>query len=104
MTEVVNKEGEVFTLEIGVWEHYKGGRYNVLGIARHHDTGELGVVYHGLQDFLGQSGPEPASWNWRPVFGRDGWFSVVKIDIGTHDDPKKTLTVPRFSFVTRVVS
>lgn len=30
---------------VGVYEHYKGGRYTVIGIATHEETGELLVIY-----------------------------------------------------------
>lgn len=32
----------------GLYEHYKGGRYRVLGIARHSETLEPLVVYEAL--------------------------------------------------------
>ncbi len=49
-------------------QHYEGGRYRVLEIARHHDTGALMVVYLSL---------EKQTVNVRPVVGTqldpDGW-------------------------------
>lgn len=30
----------------GIYRHYKGDLYVVLGTARHHETGRVGVVYH----------------------------------------------------------
>ena len=35
-------------LRIGVYEHYKGRRYEVLGCARHTETNEEFVVYRAL--------------------------------------------------------
>jgi len=35
-------------LQIGVYEHYKGRRYEVLGCARHTETNEEVVVYRAL--------------------------------------------------------
>lgn len=35
-------------LQIGVYEHYKGQRYEVLGCARHTETSEEFVVYRAL--------------------------------------------------------
>lgn len=35
-------------IEAGVWRHYKGGYYQVLGVAAHSETGELMVVYVSL--------------------------------------------------------
>lgn len=34
----------------GRYRHYKGGEYEVLGTARHSETGELLVVYRCLYD------------------------------------------------------
>ncbi len=36
-------------LAAGVWHHYKGDFYQVLGIGEHTETGELLVVYFALQ-------------------------------------------------------
>ena len=35
-------------LKLGIYEHYKGNRYEVLGIARHSETMEELVVYRAL--------------------------------------------------------
>jgi hypothetical protein len=47
------------TIDSGVYEHYKGKRYQVLGLATHTETGEKMVVYKALYkgDF-----PEGALW------------------------------------------
>jgi cyclomaltodextrinase / maltogenic alpha-amylase / neopullulanase len=37
-------------LKFGVYEHYKGKRYEVLGVARHSETLEELVVYKKLYD------------------------------------------------------
>lgn len=34
----------------GVYRHYKGGTYRVLGVARNTETGEETVVYESLYD------------------------------------------------------
>ena len=36
------------SLECGVYEHYKGGKYLLLGIAQHTETEEMMVVYVSL--------------------------------------------------------
>lgn len=40
-------------LEIGVYEHYKGARYEVIGVARHSETEEELVVYKALYGEMG---------------------------------------------------
>ena len=37
-------------IKIGKYEHYKGGQYEVLGIAKHSETMEEFVVYKALYD------------------------------------------------------
>jgi hypothetical protein len=39
---------ELAMLQIGVYEHYKGQRYEGLGCARHSETNEELVVYRAL--------------------------------------------------------
>lgn len=41
---------DVPTLQVGTYEHYKGGQYDVLGLARHTETNELFVVYRPLYE------------------------------------------------------
>ena len=35
-------------MEIGIYQHYKGNKYRVLGVAKHTETLEELVVYQGL--------------------------------------------------------
>jgi hypothetical protein len=43
-------------LRCGVYEHYKGKKYLVLGVARHTETGELMAVYVPLYELHGNEG------------------------------------------------
>lgn len=74
-------------MEAGVYRHYKGGYYQVLGVARHSETNELMVVYVSL---TGAHLPGPRMCV-RPadMFGEDV------------PDPNSTLAVyvPRFEYV-----
>ncbi len=35
-------------LQLGIYEHYKGNRYEVIAVAEHSETGERFVVYKAL--------------------------------------------------------
>lgn len=54
----------------GRWRHFKGGEYQVLGMARHSETGEEMVVYRAL---YGEGGVwvRPASM-WEETVERNG--------------------------------
>lgn len=56
---------------LGIYEHYKGGEYRVLGIARNRDTGEEFVLYEPLYEV-----PEGRFWV-RPV---SNWSELVEVD------------------------
>ena len=66
-------------MQIGIYEHYKGNRYNVIDIARHSETDELLVLY-------------------RPMYGDESlwvrpfsmFFEKVIVD---------SVKVPRFKYV-----
>lgn len=36
------------TLPLGIYEHYKGNRYEVIGVGRHSETHEEMVIYRAL--------------------------------------------------------
>ena len=37
-------------MQLGIYEHYKGGKYRVIGIAKHSETLEDMVVYEALYE------------------------------------------------------
>ena len=47
-------------LRCGVYEHYKGKKYLVLGVARHTETGELMAVYVPLYELPDNRGVQMA--------------------------------------------
>jgi hypothetical protein len=91
----------------GIYRHYKGPLYVVLGLARHHETDERGVVYHGVEPH----GREVPMWNWRPLYGPGGWFTPLTAEELTQAvqdkllvRPSVQLGGPRFTFLYRVNS
>lgn len=46
----LSKEVSVMDIEPGIYEHFKGQRYEVFGIARHSETEEVFVSYRKLYD------------------------------------------------------
>ena len=55
----------------GIWEHYKGNRYRVLGMATHSETLETMVVYRALYG-EGEIWVRPASM----------WYETVSLPSG----------------------
>ncbi|MBQ7335872.1 MAG: DUF1653 domain-containing protein [Clostridia bacterium] len=47
----------------GVYRHYKGGMYRVLGVARHSETLEVMVVYEPLDGSTGLWVRPASMWN-----------------------------------------
>lgn len=70
-------------LRCGVYEHYKGKRYLVLGVARHTETGELMAVYVPLYELPGNEGVQMAV---RPLEMFEG-----QVEVGSK-------LMPRFRF------
>ncbi len=71
-----------YDLNSGVYQHYKGNYYLVLGIARHDVTEEKLVVYVPL--YAEKSGPRMTA---RPI---EVFFEEIKIN---------GIKVPRFKYV-----
>jgi len=75
-------------LRCGVYEHYKGKRYLVLGVARHTETGELMAVYVPLYELPGNEGVQ---------------MSVRPLEMFTGDVEVGAETRPRFRFTGQEV-
>lgn len=60
-------------MRTGLYKHYKGGMYQVLGVAQHSNTNELMVVYISLDASL--PGPRIRV---RPMWGVDGFMTPCK--------------------------
>ena len=73
-------------IQKGLYEHYKGRRYEVLDVARHSETQELMVVYKALYkgDF-----PEGTLWA-RPL-------TMFKENVAVNGKP-----VPRFRYLSAI--
>ena len=72
----------------GQYRHYKGSRYQVLGMARHSETEEWLVVYQALY-------AERGFWL-RPL---SLWLEPVTVNTVEADDPVLADTVIRFELV-----
>jgi len=66
-------------LKLGVYEHYKGKRYEVLGVAKHSETLEDLVVYKKLYD--------------------DGGLWVRPLGMFLEDVEVEGRIMPRFKFI-----
>lgn len=67
----------------GVYEHYKGNRYVVIGVARDHESRREVVVYHPLVPHVDEHGnAHPIGLNTRPLYpahaGEDAWLEPVE--------------------------
>jgi hypothetical protein len=77
--------------KLGLYEHYKGDRYIALHLTRHHETGELFVVYvsckNGVSYIREYASPGADSWTdlLTPKYPADG-FDVIK-------------RIPRFRYI-----
>lgn len=58
------------SLRLGKYRHFKGGYYEVLGVARHSETGEELVVYRALYGARGLWVRPLSMWN--ETVERDG--------------------------------
>ncbi len=75
------------SINLGIYRHYKGNLYEVLGVARHSDTHEPMVVYQALYD--SKEFGTNALWV-RPI---SAFLETVLVD----EEER-----PRFQFVSQV--
>ncbi|HUD02110.1 MAG TPA: DUF1653 domain-containing protein [Rhabdochlamydiaceae bacterium] len=66
-------------LPLGIYQHYKGNRYEVLGVGRHSETHEEMVIYRGLYG------------------AHDFWIRPLSLFIDTVNWEGKT--IPRFTIL-----
>jgi len=66
-------------LPLGLYRHYKGGEYRVMGVARHSETEELLVVY-------------------RPQYGEREWW-VRPLSMFTEQVKIEGRLIPRFQHI-----
>ena len=75
---MMNKSDKIKNIKAGVYRHYKGPLYDVIGLARHSETGEQLVVY-------------------RPQYGERGlWVRPLTMFMENVDIDGRT--VPRFEY------
>jgi len=77
-------------MQTGIYRHYKGGYYQVLGVAEHTETNERMVVYVSLAG-IHMPGPRLRV---RPLEGPEGWNTRVVYAKGV-----STVNAPRFVYV-----
>jgi hypothetical protein len=66
-------------LPLGLYRHYKGGEYRVMGVARHSETEELMVVY-------------------QPQYGERDWW-VRPLSMFTEQVEIEGRLIPRFQHI-----
>ncbi len=76
-------------IKTGIYKHYKGARYLIIGLARHSETEKLHVVYLPLEKINPADRSEHQRLCIRPLDGPDGFLTIVK-------KPKYKWFGPRF--------
>lgn len=92
-------ELDISNFKLGIYEHYKGGRYTALMIVQHHDTRKPMVVY--VSHERGSINCRPLrGWDGGEYAGRlhdpDGWLDAVDVPNGDGTD---TARLPRFKYI-----
>lgn len=87
-----------FKIQTGIYEHYKGKRYEVIGVARHSETLEEVVVYKALYEAHGAESRAASAKRDEGEFGKSSlWVRPLKMFAENVKVNGKE--VPRFRFV-----
>lgn len=70
-------------VEVGIYQHYKGGKYRVIGVAKHSETLEDLIIYEALYENKTSN-----------IWARPIEMFVDEVEVGT----KK---IPRFKFLSQ---
>jgi len=69
-------------MDLGIYQHYKGGFYLVIGIAEHTETGQTLVIYVSLD-----ATREGLRMRARPMHGPDGFLVPPSAVMSTDPNP-----------------
>lgn len=88
----------------GIYKHYKGGYYRVIGVAKHESTGEKFVIYHSysIEHDTGRW-MEGVDFVARPLLKEDGddpFSGEVRVEsgLGVNEDG----FIPRFERIDQI--
>lgn len=82
-------------IQTGIYKHYKGNRYLVLGLAMHSETEEAMVVYVPLDKKNPKKKTERQRMCVRPLKGDEGFTNIV-------NKPEYKYKGPRFALETAI--
>ena len=81
-------------IQTGVYRHYKGHLYFVIGLARHSETEEPFVVYIPLEKRNPKNRLERQRLCIRPFKGPEGFMNAVNLPKYKYKGPRFKLVVP----------
>jgi hypothetical protein len=83
-------------IKCGLWRHYKGGLYTVIGTATHHET-RLPVVLYVSHTYGGLNVRPLRGWGREgECTDQDGWLDIVMVP---DDDNHTFRKVARFTYI-----
>ena len=87
----------------GIYKHYKGGYYRVVGTAKHESNGTYLVIYHSYSvDHDLSRWMDGVDWVARPLNATDGQDAFNQDVIAPGTGHPGAVTVPRFEKVTEL--